>query len=139
MLPKYCAWHNKGMSLALLFTDFFFPCRKKAGKITAKPRIFRQKLVFVFIYLKSQCDKNISAETFTSVHWRQLGTFQTFWDLRLALVRGGPFLNANRFLMVAVYAIYLRQAALEGETTAHFTHWIGSVWLLLDLGLELGL
>lgn len=31
--------------------------------------------------------------------------------------------------MVAVCAIYLRQVALEGETTAHFTHWTGSVWL----------
>lgn len=82
----------KAMSLALLFTDFF-SCRKKDSKITAKPRIFRQKLVFVFIYLRSQCDKNISAETFTSLHWRQLGTFQTFWDLRLALVRGISFLN----------------------------------------------
>lgn len=48
-------------------------------------------------------------------------------------------MNANRFFMLAVYAIYLRYVLLEGETTAYFPHCIASVGLLLDVGLELGL
>lgn len=125
--------------LLLYYSQIFFLAGRKLVKSQQTLEFSGKSWCLFSCTLKSQCDKNISTKTFTFLSWRQLGTFQTFWDLRLVLVRGDSFLNSKRFFMVAVCAIYLRQAALEGETTAHFTHWIVSVCLLLDLGLELGL
>lgn len=137
MLPKYYARLNKGLSLALLFTDFFFLAGRKLVKSQQTLEFSGKSWCLFSCTLKSQCDKNISTETFTFLSWRQLGTFQTFWDLRLALVSGDSFLNAKRFFMVAVCAIYLSCTGRRGHCPFHPLNWfcMAFTWSGIGIGI----
>lgn len=92
-------------SVALFDSQNFVLARRKLVKSQHKPKISRQKLVFVFIY--SQISEHISEKyLYSEGSWGY--PYLTSWDLRIALVRTGSFGTLTGFFVVPKLVIYVK-------------------------------